>query len=120
MKYYVYYITKDDFMRRWFHWLMPKRLKHRLFAAFLLIIFIPFSLLVWWNFSKMQVVLEEQLGEQSRIQLKYVRDSFEDLRTSAFHTVLQLENETVIRDTLKSGDNYTSDYYQIRDKLNEV
>ena len=77
--------------------LVPTSLKNRLFAAFLMLILIPYSLLQLRNFHTIQSTFERNVSSQNKYQLEQLKTSFEELKGTVLKTVFQMEKDPRIR-----------------------
>lgn len=84
--------------------LLPQKLKYRLFAAFILLILLPFSVLNIYNYKKIESLVQQKISEQSREQLLGMQRALEDQMSIAFKTLIFLEQDSTIRAVLQSPD----------------
>ncbi|GEM_PF-311671 len=88
--------------------LVPQKLKHRLFAAFVLLILVPFALLNVYNYRQIERVVEEKISRQSRDQLVQLNRTLEDQMSIAYKTLIFLEQDSSVRGALQHPENRTS------------
>ncbi|WP_172255682.1 cache domain-containing sensor histidine kinase [Saccharibacillus deserti] len=81
--------------------LVPQKLKHRLFAAFVLLILVPFALLNVYNYRQIERVVEEKISRQSRDQLVQLNRTLEDQMSIAYKTLIFLEQDSSVRSVLQ-------------------
>jgi len=91
-------------MRRWLDWFIPHKLKYRLFAVFLLLIFLPFSILNIYNYQRIETLVQNKISEQSHEQLDNLHRALEDQLGIAFKTLIFLEQDSDIREILRNPD----------------
>lgn len=84
--------------------LVPHKLKYRLFAAFVLVILLPFSILNIYNYWKIESLVQKKVSEQSHEQLDNLHRSLEDQLSIAFKTLIFLEQDTEVRQILQQPD----------------
>lgn len=84
--------------------LLPQKLKYRLFAAFIILILLPFSILNIYNFTKIESLVQKKISEQSHEQLQNMQKALEDQISIAFKTLIFLEQDSTIRSVLQSPD----------------
>jgi len=85
------------------HWI-PHKLKYRLFAAFVLVILLPFSVLNVYNYRKIESLVQKKVSEQSHEQLDNLHRSLEDQLSIAFKTLIFLEQDSELRRILQNPD----------------
>ncbi|MFC4305380.1 histidine kinase [Cohnella boryungensis] len=91
-------------MRSWLSDLIPHKLKYRLFAVFVLVILLPFSILNIYNYKKIESLVQQKISEQSHEQLDNLHRSLEDQLSIAFKTLIFLEQDTDVRQILQHPD----------------
>ncbi|MGO4547856.1 sensor histidine kinase [Paenibacillus sp. 2TAB23] len=91
-------------MGEWLQKLIPHKLKYRLFAAFFLLILLPFGILNVYNFQRIESVIQEKISDQSHEQLKNLQRTLQDQISIAFKALIFLEQDTVVRNLLKTPD----------------
>jgi len=91
-------------MRNRLAFLVPHRLKYRLFAVFVLVILLPFSLLNIYNYQKIETLVQNKISEQSHEQLDNLHRALEDQLSIAFKTLIFLEQDADVRDILRNPD----------------
>ncbi|WP_179232922.1 cache domain-containing sensor histidine kinase [Paenibacillus rigui] len=89
-------------LARWF----PSTLKNKLTLAFLLLILVPFSILNYYNFAKMESVLRVKISEQSQEELNRMNKAFEEIITITNRTFTLLEQDPNISDMLRNPGKY--------------
>src|SRR5690606_25726111 len=85
--------------------LFPQKLKYRLFTAFLVLILLPFSILILYNYQRVEAVMQQKISEKSHDQLQQIILSLEDLMNMAFKTWIMLEQDSAVRDVLLHPEN---------------
>jgi len=88
-------------MKRWGRWLLPSKLKHRIFVAFVLLILLPFGLLNFYNYHRIEDLMQEKISEQSHDQLENLHSQLLDQMSIAFKTLIFLEQDSTVKDVLK-------------------
>ncbi|TBL76371.1 sensor histidine kinase [Paenibacillus thalictri] len=83
---------------------IPQTLKTRLFAVFMLFIFIPFSLLNIRNYNRIESSLETQLGYQCSSQLGQIRSEIEELKGLVFKAAIRLSQENELKEAIRLGE----------------
>ncbi|GBG05992.1 two-component sensor histidine kinase [Paenibacillus agaridevorans] len=91
-------------MRGWLGKLVPHRLKYRLFAVFVLVILLPFSVLNIYNYQRIETLVQNKISEQSHEQLDNLHRSLEDQLSIAFKTLIFLEQDADVREVLQYPD----------------
>ncbi|MDR6551887.1 histidine kinase [Paenibacillus qinlingensis] len=76
--------------------LWPAKLQNRIFLTFLLVIFIPFSILQIHNYNQIETIIGEKISEQNVIQLGQMKSQLDELRLTALNSVLQIERNSSI------------------------
>lgn len=89
-------------MRKWLGWMIPHKLKYRLFAGFALVILLPFSILNLYNYEKIESLVQQKISEQSHEQLDNLHQSLEDQLSIAFKTLIFLEQDSEVRRILQN------------------
>ncbi|WP_141501971.1 cache domain-containing sensor histidine kinase [Paenibacillus luteus] len=89
-------------MRKWFQYVVPHKLKYRLFVAFALLILLPFGILNVYNFQRIESVIQEKISDQSHEQLKNLQRTLQDQMSIAFKALIFLEQDAVVRNLLKA------------------
>ncbi|MDO3411184.1 sensor histidine kinase [Saccharibacillus sp. CPCC 101409] len=85
--------------------LVPQRLKYRLFAAFVLLILVPFALLNAYNYRQIERLVEEKISRQSREQLVQLNRTLEDQMSIAYKTLIFLEQDSSVRGAMQQPEN---------------
>lgn len=80
---------------------LPTTLRHRLVAAYILLILLPFSLLMIHHFSKLETVLRDTFSEQSLSQMQQINQSFEDIISEAYKTSVLLDQDSRVQVVLQ-------------------
>ncbi|GBG10522.1 two-component sensor histidine kinase [Paenibacillus agaridevorans] len=80
-------------MKRRFPKLWPTKLRNRIFLTFLLVVFVPFSLLQIRNYNQIESVIGEKISQQNSTQLSLMKTKLEEVRWTAQYSVLQMERE---------------------------
>jgi two-component system sensor histidine kinase YesM len=91
-------------MRKRLGMLVPHKLKYRLFAVFVLVILLPFSILNIYNYQRIETLVQNKISEQSHEQLDNLHRSLEDQLSIAFKTLIFLEKDSDVRDILQHPD----------------
>ncbi|MBB3113304.1 sensor histidine kinase YesM [Paenibacillus phyllosphaerae] len=91
-------------MRSWLGYLVPHKLKYRLFAVFALIILLPFSILNIHNYRNIESLMQNKISGQSHEQLDNLHRSLEDQLSIAFKTLIFLEQDLDVRNALQQPD----------------
>jgi two-component system sensor histidine kinase YesM len=86
---------------------LPQRLKYRLFAAFVIFILLPFSILNIYNYQKIEFLVQQKISEQSHEQLKNLQRNLEDQMSIAFKTFIFLEQDATVRSILQQPDKHS-------------
>lgn len=85
---------------------IPATLKHRLFAAFILLILLPFTLLILHYFNKLESAWTQTFSEQSLEQMQQANESFQEMISKAYKTSVLLDQDSVVRQVLQKPDDY--------------
>lgn len=85
--------------------LLPEKLKYRLFTAFLILILLPFSILNLYNYRRVEAVMQQKISEKSHDQLQQIIISLEDLMNMAFKTWIMLGQDAAVKDMLLHPEN---------------
>ncbi|UKS26908.1 histidine kinase [Paenibacillus sp. HWE-109] len=72
---------------------IPKKLKYRLFFAFLLLIVAPFTFLQIYNYNKMENTIINRLHKQNQTQVNLLKSNLEDIRFAMLQRYLELEKD---------------------------
>ncbi|MCR2803880.1 sensor histidine kinase [Paenibacillus soyae] len=91
-------------MRSRLHYLVPHKLKYRLFVVFVLVILLPFSALNIYNYGRIETLVQNKISEQSHEQLDNLHRSLEDQLSIAFKTLIFLEQDSDVKDILQNPD----------------
>ncbi|MBW7473951.1 histidine kinase [Paenibacillus oenotherae] len=91
-------------MRGWLAFFVPHKLKYRLFAVFVLVILLPFSILNIYNYQRIETLVQNKISEQSHEQLDNLHRTLEDQLSIAFKTLIFLEQDADVRDILRNPD----------------
>ncbi|MFC3800277.1 sensor histidine kinase [Cohnella sp. GCM10012308] len=78
-------------MRAALYRLKPKTIKHKLFAAFVLLIFVPLLLLQLSMYDNTEKLISHRVSEQNSLQMGQVRQNFEIMRSFMLTSVVTLE-----------------------------
>ncbi|WP_256710799.1 histidine kinase [Paenibacillus sp. FSL A5-0031] len=89
-------------MNKWIRGLTPETFKNRILMAFLLLVLAPFVLLVIYNFSETERVLQEEASAKNEDQLLDIEKSFLDVLGLVMKTGLLLEQDDTIRSVMKN------------------
>lgn len=93
-------------MNKWIQRLTPGTFKNRILMAFLLLVLAPFVLLVIYNFKETERVLQEEASAKNLDQLVEIEESFLDVVGLVMKTGLLLEQDSTIREVMKSPEIY--------------
>lgn len=93
-------------MKTWLHNMLPSTLKHRLVAAFIFLILLPFSMLMLHHFSKLESILRQTFSEQSQEQMQQINLAFDDLISQSYRTYVLLDQDSIVRRVLQEPDHY--------------
>ncbi|MDQ6420045.1 histidine kinase [Paenibacillus sp. LHD-117] len=85
-------------------WLLPRKLKYRIFAAFVLLILLPFGLLNLYNYERIESLVQEKINKQSHDQLENLKGLLLDQMSIAFKTLIFLEQDSAVRKILSKPD----------------
>lgn len=85
----------------------PQKLKYRLFMAFVLLILLPFLVLNMYVYSKIEDIIQDEISQQSAVQLDNLERSLQEQMSIAFRSLLFLEQDSTIRSILKNPDQYS-------------
>lgn len=91
-------------MRGWPGFFVPHKLKYRLFAVFVLVILLPFSILNIYNYQRIETLVQNKISEQSHEQLDNLHRTLEDQLSIAFKTLIFLEQDADVSDILRNPD----------------
>ena len=80
--------------------LFPHKLKYRLFAAFVLVILLPFGILNLYNYQRIETLVQEKISQQSHSQLEQMYRTLEDQLSVAFKTLIFLEQDSTVASVL--------------------
>ncbi|MEF2245945.1 histidine kinase [Paenibacillus sp. IITD108] len=80
--------------------LFPQKLKYRLFMSFFILILIPFSVLHFYNYQRVELVIQQKISEKSHDQLEQIIQSLEDVMSIAFKTWIMLEQDLKVKSIL--------------------
>ncbi|WP_165452206.1 sensor histidine kinase [Paenibacillus thalictri] len=102
--------------------LIPATLRTRLFMAFILLIFFPFSILNLYNFQEVKNVMQQKASEQSHEQLEKMIQDLKNFMSLSFKTTIMLEQDSTVLSILKSPQNYSplERKHQIEDKFKTI
>jgi two-component system sensor histidine kinase YesM len=85
--------------------LWPAKLQNRIFLSFLLVIFIPFSILQVHNYNQIETIIGAKISEQNVTQLSQMKFQLDEVRGTALNSVLQLERDSSIRELMARAHN---------------
>ncbi|MFD0669961.1 sensor histidine kinase [Cohnella sp. GCM10027633] len=71
--------------------LVPRTIKHKLFAAFVLLIFVPLLVLQLSMYDNTETLIRHRVSEQNSVQMEQVRQNFESMRSFMLTSVVTLE-----------------------------
>ncbi len=87
--------------------LFPQKLKYRLFMAFFILILLPFSVLHFYNYQRVELVIQQKISEKSHDQLEQIIQSLEDVMSMAFKTWIMLEQDVAVKSVLMHPERHT-------------
>lgn len=87
-------------MPGWLRKLWPSKLKNRIFLAFLIVVFIPFTSLQLNKYNQIQTKINRQISQLNMNQIGYMIGVLEDARLTGQNSVLQMELDRRVRDAL--------------------
>lgn len=99
-------------MGNWLRYLIPQKLKYRLFTAFVCLILLPFSALNIYNYQRIEMLVQRQISQQSHSQLEQLYRTLEDQISIAFKTLIFLQQDDTVKSVLK----YPGQFDQLENK----
>ncbi|MDU4694289.1 MAG: histidine kinase [Paenibacillus sp.] len=99
-------------MSKLLRYLIPQKLKYRLFMAFVCLIILPFSALNLYNYQRIETLVQQKISQQSHSQLEQMYRTLEDQIGIAFKTLIFLKQE----DTVKSVLRYPEQHDELENK----
>ncbi|TYP79130.1 sensor histidine kinase [Paenibacillus methanolicus] len=88
--------------RRW----IPNTLNNRLFAAFIVMVLVPYAILSAYNFSEVEKVMRNKIGEQDQEHLEAVKRSLENVMGIVMKTVTLIGQDPTVLAVLRYPDQY--------------
>lgn len=85
---------------RLIRFLVPQKLKYRLFTAFVCLILLPFSALNLYNFQRIETLVQKKTSQQSHYQLEQMYRTLEDQISIAFKTLIFLQQNDTVKSVL--------------------
>lgn len=87
---------------------IPRTLKNRLFAAFILLILLPSSLLMVNYFSNIESVLRQTFSDQSLEQMVQINQSFDEMISKAHQTSVLLNQDSQVKQVLLAPERFNA------------
>ncbi|WP_108722105.1 sensor histidine kinase [Paenibacillus ihuae] len=87
-------------MPRLIRFLVPQKLKYRLFTAFVCLILLPFGALNLYNFQRIETLVQKKISQQSHYQLEQMYRTLEDQISIAFKTLIFLQQDDTVKSVL--------------------
>lgn len=87
-------------MPRAFRFLIPQKLKYRLFAAFVFLILLPFCALNLYNYQRIELLVQQKISQQSHYQLEQMYRTLEEQISVAFKTLIFLQQDSTVKTVL--------------------
>ncbi|WP_232381001.1 hypothetical protein [Paenibacillus tianjinensis] len=87
-------------MSRLIRFLVPQKLKYRLFTAFVCLILLPFGALNLYNFQRIETLVQKKISQQSHYQLEQMYRTLEDQISIAFKTLIFLQQDDTVKSVL--------------------
>ncbi|KUP24952.1 histidine kinase [Paenibacillus sp. DMB5] len=81
-------------------YLVPQKLKYRLFTAFVCLILLPFCALNLYNYQRIETLVQKKISQQSHYQLEQMYRTLEDQISIAFKTLIFLQQDDTVRSVL--------------------
>lgn len=87
-------------MLKLIRYLVPQKLKYRLFTAFVCLILLPFCALNLYNYQRIETLVQKKISQQSHYQLEQMYRTLEDQISIAFKTLIFLQQDDTVRSVL--------------------
>jgi hypothetical protein len=113
----IYYRERKcgDYMHFWRR-LFRNNLKNRLFAAFVIMLLLSYTLLSIYNFQEVEKLMRNKISEQDRENLDSVKQSLENMMAVVTKTATLLEQDSTVTSTLQIPNQY--DDWKRKEKSN--
>lgn len=82
-------------------YLIPQKLKYRLFMAFVCLILLPFCALNLYNYQRIETLVQQKISQQSHSQLEQMYRTLEDQMGIAFKTLIFLKQDDSVKSVLQ-------------------
>lgn len=82
-------------------YLIPQKLKYRLFMAFVCLILLPFCALNLYNYQRIETLVQQKISQQSHSQLEQMYRTLEDQMGIAFKTLIFLKQDDSVKSVLR-------------------
>ncbi|GAA3408624.1 sensor histidine kinase [Paenibacillus hodogayensis] len=86
--------------------LWPDKMRNKLFAAVLLFVLLPFSVLQIRNFNQLEAWLKRNISQQNLAQLEMMKGNLDELKIDMIRSVLLLEHDPELRQHLTNPAGY--------------
>jgi sensor histidine kinase YesM len=86
-------IDKPGAVRRLIRRLVPAGLKYRLFLAFILLVLIPLAVSQYYQFKKIEGLIERRISQLNDNQLEHMGMTLEEIKSKVVMSMLVLEND---------------------------
>ncbi|MBY0009572.1 sensor histidine kinase [Paenibacillus typhae] len=87
-------------MLKLIRYMVPQKLKYRLFTAFVCLILLPFCALNLYNYQRIETLVQKKISQQSHYQLEQMYRTLEDQISIAFKTLIFLQQDDTVRSVL--------------------
>lgn len=88
-------------MSKIMRYLIPQKLKYRLFMAFVCLVLLPFCVLNLYNYQRIETLVQQKISQQSHSQLEQMYLTLEDQMSIAFKTLIFLQQDDTVRSVLR-------------------
>ncbi|CAM4509406.1 histidine kinase [Paenibacillus macerans] len=89
-------------MAKLMRYLIPQKLKYRLFMAFVCVVLLPFCALNLYNYQRIETLVQQKISQQSHYQLEQMYRTLEDQISIAFKTLIFLKQDDTVKSVLRS------------------
>lgn len=93
-------------MAGFLRYLIPQKLKYRLFMAFVCLILLPFCALNLYNYQRIETLVQQKISQQSHSQLEQMYRTLEDQMGIAFKTLIFLKQDDTVKSVLRSPEQH--------------
>ncbi|MCT8137055.1 histidine kinase [Anaerobacillus sp. CMMVII] len=102
--------------------LFPTTLKNKFVLAFLLFIIFPFFLLSVYYFQEIEHIMQDQISQQNREELKRLNRTLEDTMVLTLNTAILLDQDSAVEHILKNPQQFQllDRHYRLDDKFNSI